>query len=351
MNHLVKGAEHPTPVGAVPIRRELNAVPTLQAYAGGGRFRTTLCMRKKTRKLVGTAFLILSTVTCVHGQELDAASRWATIAAYQSEVSPNVVYGVANGHELKLDVITAGPRSQVRPTLIYIHGGGWAGGSKEQYSWFPLPFVTRGMNLVNVEYRVSSVALAPAAVEDCRCALRWIYQHSKEYGFDTTKLVVDGHSAGGHLSLMTGMLDPAAGFDDECPGKEDLHVAAIVNYFGITDVPDVLAGKNRQDWAVKWFGDLENRAELAKRLSPLTHVRNGLPPIITIHGDLDPLVPYQQAVRLHEALSHAGVPNQLVTVPGAGHGSQFWKPEENLKAQKAIFDFLEKYGILSRDKL
>jgi len=56
MNHLVKGAEHPTPVGAVPIRRELNAVPTLQAYAGGGRFRTTLCMRKKTRKLVGTAF-------------------------------------------------------------------------------------------------------------------------------------------------------------------------------------------------------------------------------------------------------------------------------------------------------
>jgi len=41
--------------------------------------------------------------------------------------------------------------------------------------------------------------------------------------------------------------------------KEDLHVAAIVNYFGITDVPDVLAGKNRQDWAVKWFGDLENR--------------------------------------------------------------------------------------------
>jgi len=74
---------------------------------------------------------------------------------------------------------------------------------------------------------------------------------------------------------MTGMLDAAAGFDDECPGKEDLHVAAIVNYFGITDVPDVLAGKNRQDWAVKWFGDLENRAELAKRLSPMTHVRNG----------------------------------------------------------------------------
>jgi acetyl esterase/lipase len=206
------------------------------------------------------------------------------------------------------------------------------------------------MNLVNVEYRLSSVALAPAAVEDCRCALRWVYQHSKEYGFDTKKLV-DGHSAGGHLSLMTGMLNPAAGFDNECPGQEDLKVAAVVNYFGITDVPDVLEGKNRQDWAVKWVGDEGNRVELAKRLSPLTYVRSGLPHIITIHGDLDALVPYQQAVRLHEALSHADVPNQLVTIPGAGHGSQFWKPEENLKAQEAIFDFLEKHGVLSRDKL
>lgn len=231
-------------------------------------------------KLGSAAFLIFATISAVHGQQSDSASRWATIAAYEFEVSPNIVYGVAEGHELKLDVITAGPRSEVRPTLIYIHGGGWAGGSKEQYAWFPLPFAARGMNLVNVEYRLSTVSLAPAAVEDCRCALRWVYRHAKEYGFDTRKLVVDGHSAGGHLSLMTGMLDPSAGFDNECPGKEDLKVAAIVNYFGITDVPDVLEGQHRQDWAVMWFGSLPDKLELAKRLSPLTYVRSGLPPLL-----------------------------------------------------------------------
>ena len=301
-----------------------------------------------SRKLASLLLMAFSATFIVQGQDFGPASRWATVAAYESQISPNIVYGMAAGHELKLDVITAGPRTQLRPTLIYIHGGGWAGGSKEEYAWFSLPFASRGMNIVNVEYRVSSVSLAPAAVEDCRCALRWVYRHAKEYGFDTSKLVVDGHSAGGHLSLMTGMLDASAGFDNECPGKENLKVAAIINYFGITDVPDVLEGKNQQDWGVKWFGSLPDKLELAGRLSPLTYVHSGLPPIITVHGDSDALVPYQQAVRLHQALDRVGVPNELVTIAGGVHGSQFWKREDNWKAQSAIYDFLEKHGILAR---
>ena len=87
-------------------------------------------------KLGSAAFLIFATISAVHGQQADSASRWATIAAYEFEVSPNIVYGVAEGHELKLDVITAGPRSEVRPTLIYIHGGGWAGGAKNNMRGF-----------------------------------------------------------------------------------------------------------------------------------------------------------------------------------------------------------------------
>ena len=162
-----------------------------------------------------------------HAQAPDAAAaHWANVVANESLVSPNLVYKRANGEEIKLDVTTAGPRSQTRPTLIYIHGGGWTGGSKEQYAFWSLPFLARGMNIVNVEYRLASVSLAPASVEDCRCALRWVFQHAKEFGFDTAKLAVDGHSAGGHLSLMTGMLDPSARFDNECPGKEPLKVAA-----------------------------------------------------------------------------------------------------------------------------
>lgn len=300
------------------------------------------------RKWPHFAFATLTMACAVHSQQIEPPLRWATASAYEARIYPNVVYGVAAGHELKLDVITAGPDRQVRPTLIYIHGGGWSGGTKEEYEWFTLPFIAEGMNVVNVEYRTSSVSLAPAAVEDCRCALRWVFRHAQEYGFDTSKLVLDGHSAGGHLSLMTGMLDADAGFDNNCPGKEDLRVAAIINYFGITDVPDVLKGKNQQDWAVTWFGSAPDKMNLAKRLSPLTYVKSGLPPIITIHGTNDPLVPYQEAVQLHEALDRVGAPNELITIPGGGHGSQFWSREDNWKAQSAIFEFLKKYRVLSQ---
>jgi acetyl esterase/lipase len=284
----------------------------------------------------------------MHGQQIEPPLRWATASAYEARIYPNIVYGVAAGHELRLDVITAGPDRQMRPTLIYIHGGGWSGGTKEEYEWFTLPFIAEGMNVVNVEYRMSSVSLAPAAVEDCRCALRWVFRHSQEYGFDTSKLVLDGHSAGGHLSLVTGMLDADAGFDNNCPGKEDLRVAAIINYFGITDVPDVLQGKNQQDWAVTWFGSLPDKMDLAKRLSPLTYARSGLPPIITIHGTNDALVPYEEAVKLHEALDRVGAPNELITIHGGGHGSQFWSREDNWKAQSAIFEFLKKYRVINQ---
>ena len=299
------------------------------------------------RNLVRLAVVVFAMTYVAHAQQIESPSRWATASAYEAQIFPNIVYGVAAGHELKLDVITAGPKTQFRPTLIYIHGGGWSGGTKEEYAWFTLPFIAKGMNVVNVEYRMASVSLAPAAVEDCRCALRWVFRHAQEYGFDTTKLVLDGHSAGGHLSLMTGMLDASAGFDNNCPGKEDLKVAAIINYFGITDVADVLQGKNQQDWAVTWFGSLPDRMDLAKRLSPLTYVRSGLPPIITIHGTNDALVPYQQAVRLHEALDRVGASNQLITISGGVHGSQFWNRDENWKAQSAIFEFLEKYGVIT----
>jgi acetyl esterase/lipase len=83
-----------------------------------------------------------------------------------------------------------------------------------------------GMNVVNVEYRLASIALAPAAVEDCRCALRWVIQHAKEYGIDANRIVVSGESSGGHLALMTGMLPASAGLDRQCPGADNLKVAS-----------------------------------------------------------------------------------------------------------------------------
>jgi acetyl esterase/lipase len=292
-------------------------------------------------------------------QQLDPVTKWATIAQYEDSVSLNVVYQKANNVELRLDVITIGPRSVRRPTLIYFHGGGWLEGSKDGALFYVLPYLARGMNTVNVEYRMAPESLAPAAVEDCRCALHWVYDHAAEYGFDTSKIVVSGHSAGGHLALMTGLLRPSDGFDYGCrrPSDEwrlgttqEAKVAAVVSFFGPTDLTKLIEGPDTRNYALRWFGSLPNREELAKRVSPITYVRSGAPPILTVMGDKDPIVPPSQYVTMHEALDRAGIPNQLYIVHGGGHGSTTpyaWTREQNLDAQQAVFSFLEKYGVLS----
>ena len=311
------------------------------------------------RKFLVTASLVLLMVAPAYAQELDPATKWATIALNEFHVAANIVYQRANGTTLKLDVITAGPKSVARPTVIYFHGGGLVEGVKEGAVLNLLPYLARGMNAVNVEYRMAPDALAPAAVEDARCALHWVDENAEAFGFDRSKLVVAGHSAGGYLALMTGMLTPADNFDKACTrlpadwreGKiRDVKVAAILNFYGITDFADLLQGPNTRNFAVRWFGNLPNRMELARQVSPLNLVRAGVPPIITVAGDKDPIVPYQHQAQLHQALERAGLPNQLVTIAGGGHGSTqpfAWNREQNLKAQEEIFKFLEKHEIIA----
>jgi acetyl esterase/lipase len=272
-----------------------------------------------------------------------SADPLATAISFQTDylITPNITYLTANNFEAKLDVYRRRNVSQPQPTLIYIHGGGWTGGTKEQSSLAFLPFLQMGWNVVNVEYRLARVSLAPAAVEDCLCALRWVYRNAKPYDFDTSRLVVSGDSAGAHLALTTGMLPENAGFDRQCPGTEPLKVAAIVNWYGIADVVDLLDGPNMKTYAVTWLAAMPNREDVAKRVSPLTYVRPGLPPVITIHGDADPTVPYTHALRLRDALEKAHVPNRLVTVPGGKHGG--FSQAERVTIYAAIREFLAQH--------
>ena len=142
-------------------------------------------------------------------------------------------------------------------------------------------------------------------------------------------------------ALTLGMIPDTAGLDRQCAGATPLpKVAAVINWFGITDVNDVIDGPNRANAAMQWFGSLPNREEIARRVSPLTYVRSGLPPILTIHGDKDTTVPYQHAVLLHQALAKAGTMNQLITVPGGRHGG--FTPEERTRIYTTIREFLAK---------
>jgi acetyl esterase/lipase len=277
-------------------------------------------------------------------QSMDA-SNWAVLFQNHYLVSPDQVYGTANNVQLKLDVWQNQDTKTPLPTVIYIHGGGWIFGDRTGAVPELLPYLQKGWNVVNVEYRMASQSLAPAAVEDSRCALRWVYRNAAQFHFDTDRLIVTGHSAGGHLALTTGLLTEAAGFDSNCPaepffGEKPLKVAAIVNWYGITDVADLLDGKNRRTYAIEWLGSQPDRQGLAKRLSPLTYATSGAPPVITIHGDADPTVPYSQAVALHSALTKAQVPNELITIPDGKHGFKAFTDSQTLDAYSKVFAFL-----------
>jgi len=278
-------------------------------------------------------------------QQLSPSADWATHTANNYQVIPNVTYLTASSVENKLDIYQRRGAPGPQPTLIYFHGGFWVAGSKEGSLMSLIPWMEMGWNVVNVEYRLGRQAQAPAAVEDCLCALRFLSNpdRAKTYNIDTSKIVVMGESAGGHLSLTTGMLPAEAGLDRECAGAPLPRVAAIINWFGITDVGDVIDGPNSRNAAMQWFGGMPNRMEIAKRVSPLQYVRPNLPPILTIHGDADPTVPYQQAVKLHEALAKVGTPNQLLTIPGGKHGG--FTPEERTRIYVTIREFLAKNGV------
>ena len=294
-------------------------------------------------------FLVLIiTALPVSAQQPSADTfEWAVGQQLDYSTSPNITYSIASGYECKLDVHQRRGATAPVPTVIHIHGGGWVAGTKETGLIGLLPYFQMGFSIVNVEYRMARNALAPAAVEDCRLALKWVIKNAKTYNFDTSRIVVTGGSAGGHLALMTGMLNFEAGFDatkDWDQENPPMKVAAIINWFGITDVKDLLSGENRQNYAVSWIGTQENGSKLAERVSPLSYVRKDLPPVFTVHGTKDQLVPYAHATRLHTALDKAGVPNQLLTIPDGRHGG--FSREQMIMTFNAIREFLKKNNVL-----
>lgn len=274
-------------------------------------------------------------------------------------VIPNITYRTVDGWQGKLDVMIPRGSKGPTPTLIYYHGGGWKTGSKEERVPLVLPYMSMGWTIVNVEYRLSDVALAPAAAEDARCALRWVYNNANQtlqtssgpvaLNVDLKRLVTSGTSAGGHLALLVGMAPVAAGLDEHCGGERsngtdarattgELKVAAIVDWFGISDVHGLLNDTSTRPLAAAWLGDKPDREQLARRMSPITYVGAGLPPIISVHGDSDPVVPYAQKKQFHEALEHAGATHELVTIEGGGHG--VFTEADYLRSYAAVRAFL-----------
>ena len=224
------------------------------------------------------------------------------------------------------------PAAQPFPLVIWVHGGAWMTGIKE---WDNVKYlVGHGYAIASLDYRVSPEAPFPAQIQDCNAAMNFILAHAADYGVSAKRFVVGGGSAGGHLALLLGL----ARQQREFGADPAIRPRAILDFFGPADLngmkDDLQAISSQkgietwQDAGPKLLGaPLDQAAARAKAASPITYVSAAAPSVLILQGDEDDLVPVAQSERLHAALDQAGVKNQLILVPEAGHdGPMFSTP-------------------------
>ncbi|NND97098.1 MAG: alpha/beta hydrolase [Pirellulaceae bacterium] len=226
----------------------------------------------------------------------------------------------------KLDVYLA-KSDHPLPTMIFIHGGGWRGGSKNHVpAWLGRAVADGWMNVVSVEYRFTDVAIHPAQTNDCLRAIQFVRANASKWNVDPDKLGVTGGSAGGHLSLWVALHDDIAKADsDDAVARESSRVACAVSFAGPTDWT-LLAQLEHAHPAYRQLLGYEAgtpvsqmKTEAIESVSPISLVSNDDPPIMQVHGDADQIVPVQHARRMHKALTDAGVASELVIIPDGNH--------------------------------
>ena len=227
------------------------------------------------------------------------------------------------------------PDNNPRPTLVWIHGGGWLQGDKASDLSNIMPYLQAGWNVYNVNYR-QGPDTAPQAVDDVMCAYQFIAQRVAAAGQDPNDIVVSGASAGGHLALTVGLLNAKS----EHPCKTDTPPKAVINWYGITDialVDEFLAETRPQrNYARRWAGSAAGVAAVSDQYSPIYLISDDAPPILTIHGTDDSVVPYDQGESFHASLN---TPNELVTLGGGNHSG--FSEAQYQEAFQRIFKFLD----------
>jgi acetyl esterase/lipase len=299
-----------------------------------------------------TVALLLSLAGC--GDKPDPIDEVAALYS-NTQVIGNIEYNKIDSISLLLDVYVPFTRlgeppwvkysDDRKPTLLFLHGGGWNSGDKISRSLFLMPYIQKGWCVVTADYRLINKVTLPGMIGDARMALNWIYDNADKYKFDTTKIVVSGESAGGHLALMTGLLTADSSF---MAGGRQIHrplkVAAIINWFGVPDL--VLAAKSWDSAHLKEVVKNDPHPDDLLRLcSPINYITSSSPPVITIHGDQDKAARYEQAPLLHDKLNKFGVKNYLFTVKGKKHGD--FDGEEMTAIYKEVWRFLKENGVES----
>lgn len=220
------------------------------------------------------------------------------------------------------------PTPQPMPAVLWIHGGGWAKGThrRNEATWL----AGHGYFTASVEYRLSGEAKWPAQIEDCKLAVRWLRANAAKYHVDPRRIAVWGASAGGHLVACLGtMTDPKFEGSGGYPGVSS-RPDAVIDFNGPVDFSKGSAAAVRtppgktDDYESKMLlalfdGGFRDKGDLWREASPLQYVKAGDPPFFILHGDADESIVYGQSLLLKAALEKAGVPVELMTIPGGGH--------------------------------
>lgn len=266
-------------------------------------------------------------------------------SARQSEVQQDIVYANASGTELKLDMVQPkgdGPF----PLIIWIHGGAWQIGDRKDCHESMIGFARLGYVGAAVQYRFAPKYKYPAQLEDVQAALAFLRKNAKIYKIDPERIGVVGGSAGAQLALLLGL----AKKDGKPSG-----VKAIVNFSGPTDFPKWTIPEEGEAQFRKGFhkdlngmladflGTSDRNAKIMAEASPVTYVGKDSPPVLTIHGAADVLVPVTQAQLLHDALKKAGVTETLMVVEGVGHEYGKWPAEKSKATFVAMMAFVDKH--------
>jgi len=266
-------------------------------------------------------------------------------------VTGTYAYKTVDGHEVLADVHR--PQGDgLHPVVLWIHGGALIAGHREEI----LPkhreaYLAAGYAVVCIDYRLAPETKLPQIVEDVRDAFAWVREQGPRlFGADPDRIAAVGHSGGGYLALMAGVVvQPRLraivsfyGYGDiigdwyrlpdpcyrrqplvtEAEARAVVGSAPVCSHAGWEDRrPFYLYCRQQGLWPKEVAGfDPETDREAFTPFCPVRNITPDYPPILLLHGDQDTDVPYQQSVLMAEALSRAGVPHELITLPNGPHG-------------------------------
>jgi acetyl esterase/lipase len=247
-----------------------------------------------------------------------------TLAAQPAfERETDVVYGEIDGTRLLLDVYRPPARDTPRPAVVFVHGGGWFGGSRDDNANAARMLAQAGYVGFNIEYRLLDLAEGtnrwPAQLDDAQRAVRWVRANAARYGVDPARICSYGHSAGAHLAALLGVRDTRDNSDPSLAGYSS-RVACVVDLAGVTDFTIPFPSQGNTELVADFLGGtMEEIPEVYHDASPIYYVDEQSAAFLIVHASKDTDTPVEHARRMEEALHAAGVEVVYAEFPNEDH--------------------------------